>query len=250
MRVIRRAITCFGVSLSLLLVTGSLAAQQISISSPSGGTRVTPGQTITVQVTAPPNAFRAVQLIAGPEVGITAPLQQPPYVFSLTIADLIGPIKLYRARYYWTRQRRVLGTGVAGFRKSEPVTSLSVPQDPIEFDFAGDQLQLQVSGVLADGSSIHLDHSSLVSYSSANSNIATVDGTGLVTAAGPGNTTVTVSYGGQSAQVKVSVPNSVRGDLNGDGRVDQDDLNMIFGGIKHCVNYIQRRPRLESRRQD
>ncbi len=52
-----------------------------------------------------------------------------------------------------------------------------------------------------------------------------------MTGVGAGNTNVVVSYGAQSVSIPVSVPRTIPGDLNGDGEVDQDDLNIILDAL-------------------
>jgi hypothetical protein len=92
-------------------------------------------------------------------------------------------------------------------------------------------MPLNVTATFADGTNLDITKSSLISYGSADSTIATVGPKGLVTAVGPGVTMVNVNYGTSSVHLKVSVPNSIRGDLNGDGRVDKDDLNIILAAL-------------------
>jgi hypothetical protein len=101
----------------------------------------------------------------------------------------------------------------------------------ISFGFTGDQVGLTVQGAFSDGSSVNLRQSTNTNFLSGNIAVATVNSTGLITAVGPGTTTVTVSNGGQIASVTVSVPNSLRGDLNADGKVDADDVNILLSAL-------------------
>jgi len=69
--------------------------------------------------------------------------------------------------------------------------------------------------------------SSRTTYSTSNPAVALVDDVGRIIAAGPGATTVRIQYGSIGATVPITVKDSPFGDLNGDGKVDQDDLNIL-----------------------
>ena len=113
----------------------------------------------------------------------------------------------------------------------EIVTGLSLGVSEINFGFTGDQVGLTVLATLSDGSSVNLTQSSRTTFSSGNIAVATVSSTGLVTAVSPGTTSITVSNSGQIAAATVSVPNSLRGDLNADGKIDADDVNILLAAL-------------------
>lgn len=52
--------------------------------------------------------------------------------------------------------------------------------------------------------------------------------TGVVTAVGVGTTRVLVRNGSQSGSVDISIPLSIRGDLNADNKVNVDDVNILL----------------------
>lgn len=94
-----------------------------------------------------------------------------------------------------------------------------------------------MSGTFSDNSTGDLTASTNITYASNNPAVATVNSAGIVTASGAGNTSIVVFYSGVAQQiVSVSVPNSVRGDLNGDGRVDTVDLNILDSYLNTPAN--------------
>jgi len=221
------------VSVILMLTSGlSLGQQTITITSPTNGTRVTPGQTITIQVsTASGASFIAVQVV-GEDIGFAPPLTAPPYSFTLTVpSNVVGPRNL-TALGITSPENGVFSPSVVIDSETDAIaTALHLNISQIFFQRSGQQMPLNVTATFTDGTSLDITKSSLISYSSADSSIATVDPNGRVTAVGPGVTMLNVNYGTLSVQLKVSVPNSIRGDLNGDGRVDKDDLNIILAAL-------------------
>jgi hypothetical protein len=217
----------------LILTSGLLLGQQaITITSPTNGTLVTPGQTITIQVaTATGASFIAVQVV-GEDIGFAPPLTAPPYSFTLTVpSNVIGPRNL-TALGVTSPENGIFSPSVVIDSETDAVaTALHLNISQIAFQRTGQQMPLNVTATFTDGTSLDITKSSLISYSSVDSTVATVGPTGLVTAAGPGATLLKAKYGTLSAQLMVSVPTSIRGDLNGDGRVDKDDLNIILAAL-------------------
>ena len=117
-----------------------------------------------------------------------------------------------------------------------PITSLKVQPANLQMDYVGDQANLVVFGIFSDGSSSEVTESSAVQYSAAAPNIAAISTTGVVTAMGPGTTNVLVTAGAVTVTVPVSVPQVVRGDLNSDGRIDTDDLNILDSALNTPAN--------------
>lgn len=65
----------------------------------------------------------------------------------------------------------------------------------LAFTAIGHQLPILVKGVFPDGSQLDITHSTRTHYSSSDVRIATVDGNGMVTAAGPGQATILIQSG-------------------------------------------------------
>jgi hypothetical protein len=84
----------------------------------------------------------------------------------------------------------------------------------IIFDFAGEQIPLELFAGFADGTTLSVTASSYVTYSSSNTAVATVDSTGLVTAVGPGSGSVTVTYALASNNNQIFVPVRVPNPVN------------------------------------
>jgi hypothetical protein len=217
----------------LMLTSGlTLGQQAITITTPTNGTLVTPGQTITIQVaTATGASFIAVQVV-GEDIGFAPPLTAPPYSFTLTVpSNVIGPRNL-TALGITSPENGIFSPSVVVDSETDAVaTALHLNISQIAFQRTGQQMPLNVTATFTDGTSLDITKSSLISYSCVDSTVATVGPTGLVTAVGPGATLLKAKYGTLSAQLMVSVPTSIRGDLNGDGRVDKDDLNIILAAL-------------------
>jgi hypothetical protein len=221
------------IAVILMLTSGLILGQQaITITSPTNGTIVTPGQTITIQVaTATGTPFVAVQVV-GEDIGFAPPLTTPPYSFTLTVpSNVIGPRNLTALGITSPENGIFSPSVVIDSETNATATALHLNISQIAFQRTGQQMPLNVTATFADGTNLDITKSSLISYGSADSTIATVGPTGLVTAGGPGTTLLKANYGTLSAQLMVSVPASIRGDLNGDGRVDKDDLNIILAAL-------------------
>jgi hypothetical protein len=123
---------------------------------------------------------------------------------------------------------------VVSVESNSSIAELIVAPTQITFGFAGQQIPLTVTGKFADGTSGDVTHSPLLSYSSGDVTVALVASDGIVTPVGPGatgSTQITITYRGQSRNLKVSVPNTIRGDLNDDKKLNQDDLNIILAAL-------------------
>lgn len=92
--------------------------------------------------------------------------------------------------------------------------------------------QLAVTGKYSDGITRDITQSSQTVFSSNNVAVATVSITGHVYAVAPGQTVINVSNSGMQASATIDVNIfPLRGDLNGDGDVDQNDLNAILKAL-------------------
>jgi hypothetical protein len=90
-------------------------------------------------------------------------------------------------------------------------TPIAIDAKPVLLNFTqiGSKLPLRATGTFADGSTLDVTRSTRTSYTSNNSQVATVDGNGIVTAVAPGQTFIlvqTVSSSVQSAAVMIQVP--------------------------------------------
>lgn len=105
---------------------------------------------------------------------------------------------------------------------SVPLTSISLSKTSTSI-IVGDSQTLSViynpSGTTDDKT---------VTWTSSNSNVATVSNTGKVTAKGIGEAVITAKVGNHTATCKVTVSNVKLGDVNGDGNIAILDAYLIY----------------------
>lgn len=223
----------FGFAFFVLVATTSAQqAPALQITSPTNGTTVTAGQSLNVSVVLAQGIHLSqVDVFGTVPLGDAGPLSSPPFQFVFNIPTNVP---------YGTYHLSAAGVDAAGNLYTsnplaisiEPISApvtLKVQPGKLGFQFVGQQLPLFVSGVFANGTVADLTQSSATTYSSTNPQIATVTSSGLVTAVGGSGagTSILVQRGSLTASVPVVVPTAFRGDLNGDGVVDQNDLNII-----------------------
>lgn len=178
----------------------------LQITSPARGTVANTGQTISITVTSPANLTFTVITILGPGGPVDAKTSVPA-TFSLTI-----PANAVPGSYLLTAVGNP-SAGPAVFSRPIPVTverpdePVSLSTNPPAYHFRqGEFDYLKVSGTFSDGTRFDVTQSSLLSFSSSNAAIVTVNAKGLVRAVAVGSATVTASYaGGPSRAVPVFV---------------------------------------------
>ena len=237
MSLLTTAVTC---GVCLLTQAVSADAQAIQITSPVPGSRVAPGGVVTVVASLSQGITVNQMIIIGEDpIGLSAPLAASPFQFSITIPTNIKP-----GLYHITAD--AIGSQGQDFQ-SQPTTidvepalginSLNTePKNLIRFRFVGDNLPVRVLGTLTNGTEVDLSSSTLISYGSSNTNVATVSQTGVVTAVGSGSAYIKISGAAVPFAIPVFVPNVIRGDLNGDGRVDIDDVNILDSFLNTPAN--------------
>jgi uncharacterized repeat protein (TIGR01451 family) len=210
-------------------VPPELRTDLLRIVSPADGAVVVPGQTITVVVeVAPGSPFTHIGVI-GENIGFSEPKTIPPFDFSLTIPNnLIGPKMLTAVGIISPGDGLFSQSVSVNIETAAALKELKISLRQIDFRFAGAQSALDVTGIFADGTSLNITKSAGTTYSSENDAVAIVDPTGLLTAVGPGTTNIIVAYGSQAVAVPVSVPKTIQGDLDANGRVNRDDLNILL----------------------
>ena len=219
-----------GFGLLLLLISRDAMAG-LRIISPVDGAVVAPGGTLTVTVAVDANSHYLNVRVLGEVIGLQGLAQgaaAPPYQFTFTMpADRIGPHQI--------TAMGAIGAGRADFsapvtidlETTAAITRLSANRARVTFDYPGQQIPLVVTGTTETGAALDVSHSSRIGYHSADRAVAMIAGPRLLTAVGPGSTTVTVAYQGLAVTIPVEVPKTIAGDFNGDGVVDQDDVNLL-----------------------
>jgi hypothetical protein len=210
----------------------------VQITSPASGTLVTPGQTVTVNVSAV-GTFQAVLLFAQDPFPDGGGLTAPPFQFSIAVPSNIAPGPYSLTATGVIAPGQVIDSPPITIDVENTAQVLAVQSNlgTLLFQFVGQQIPLTVSATFTGGGPAQtVSRSSLIQYFSNNTTVVSVSSGGIATAIGPGNTTITITYGGKSANVSVSVPASTRGDLNGDGKVDIDDLNILDSFLNTPAN--------------
>lgn len=209
-------------------------AQQpsIAIIAPAPGSIITSGDIISVTVVAStPSLFSAIQVV-GEDIGDSLPIVTPPFVFSLTVPkNIVGQKKLKAYGLLKSGGDVTSPPVVIDIEPSVPIIALLSSPESVGFQFVGEQRLITISGRLNDDSPLYLGKSSQLTMDSGDPNVAVVNTNGIITATGTGKTDILATYGTASVLIPVSVPTTVRGDLNGDGIVDDADLSIIQSAL-------------------
>jgi len=219
-------------------------APPLQVISPAPGAVVEPGGVVRVVVrVAQANRFDAVTAVLQDGTLEGRPLtgggQQDLEFFLQADNRRLGPSKV--SAWAIRKPRNPGQEADSAFAEPVPIKieteravtalEISAPRS-LHFDFPGDQYPLTVTGIFEDGSRMVIQDSSRVNFSEAAEQVAFVRPGGVVVAFGGGSTTITVTYGGKSLQIPVTVPVTIPGDLDGDKDVDEDDLNVIRAAIQ------------------
>lgn len=232
------------VSTILTLTSAVLLAQQgptLTLAAPADRTVVRPGQTIEFRVSVTNTQLLETVAIIGDEaLGGVLAIETASPVITATLTVPFGLV----SGYYRVTAFGMLRSG-GGQVASQPITLVALPPGPLSrligdrfqfLNYVGDQVFLSVSG---EGSETLPVDWRFLTFSSDDPNIVTVTPQGLLIAQSPGNTAITIRYpqgGGElSAEVAVTVRGSTSGDIDGDGRVDDDDLNTLRSWFGHSA---------------
>jgi len=168
----------------------------LQITSPSNSTGVPlfqEGQTYTITLSADPSV-QNIGVVTPPPLPGAQPTANP-LQFTLTLPTSIAPT-LYTIE--------AIGTTAGGLVEASPVqvdverqdAPVSLTVQPTFMTFSvGDTRSADLRGTFADGTTLPVRNSSFVTYTSEDTSIVTVASGGLMTAVGPGQTTVIVKYG-------------------------------------------------------
>jgi Big-like domain-containing protein len=189
---------------------GQQSTPLLQITSPADGTVVNPGQTISVAVASPANAsFSQVGIIGEDPIDFSSPAPSVPATFSVTIPSDIACRKfmLTAMGATTTGQSAHSATILIDVERPDMPTTLGQQIPALTFKALGQQFPLVLLAQFADGSILDVTESTYVTYSSANTAVATVDANGMVTGGSAGSTIITATYtlNGQTVQTTVPV---------------------------------------------
>lgn len=192
---------------------GQQNAPLLQIDSPTSGTIVNPGQTISVGVSSPANAsFSAIALIPEPPMSTSDVVQSAiPATFSISVPTDIdaGPHMLTAMGATTSGQTAQSATILIDVERPDMPTALSaqMPASQVTLEALGQQFHIILFAAFSDGSVLTVTQSSYVTYASSNTAIATVDANGTVTGISAGTATITATYtfSGQTVQTTLSV---------------------------------------------
>jgi hypothetical protein len=229
------------IALFLMVATSSMAkSQTLSITSPLNNALYHPGDTVVVTVDQPAGGYLTIgtdsHFLVSPQL-----LTSPPYSFFITLpADTSAGTYEISAITPATSPRdsiHAVATNIV-VEPNAPLggATLSVSPASLSFRYAGQSIPVEVY-LKQNGSSSDISDSSQLSAMSANSAIAAVQGVYVTAGTSVGATTVTFTLNGLSVILPVkNSTSSIRGDLNGDGRVDIDDLNILDAALNTPAN--------------
>ncbi len=150
----------------------------LQITEPSAGSIVNPGQTLTVKVTSPTlGLFPEVDLTGEDPIGFAGTISLLPGEFSVQIPKDIG-FGRYRLTVEGTPKsgkESIIATVEIDVERLDFPVSMSATLSGIELDSPGEQIPLEVLAQYSDGTTYVATSSSHISFSSANTEVATVN---------------------------------------------------------------------------
>jgi hypothetical protein len=194
-------------AMSIILALGALPcfaqSNLLQIVSPRSGTVVHPGETVVIAVIAAPSVSNVA--IESP-LGFSQRTNGQGLQFLLTIPSNTT-IGAYDVSAMGTADGSLAASPPISLQVDIPKSRFNMQTEPsvLRFDAPGETMPLHVIGIFANGSKMDMTHSTQMSYSSQNPQIATVDDQGIVTAVAPGSTRIVVNNGTYSYMVSTRV---------------------------------------------
>jgi len=214
----RQAISIVILFAGFSAIPGSAQQDRVRILSPSAGTTVRPGETVTIAVAADASIQKlaligqhplgAGQVVSGGLPGVVARGAggSRSVQFQLRIPTDIQP---------GTYRVTAMGTTSSGDLESQALTlDVERAEEPariwmepsmIQFTRLGEQIPVRVLGVFPDASQRELTRSNRTTYSSADPRVATISADGVVTSVGPGKTSIQVHTPTRDYSIPVTV---------------------------------------------
>ena len=191
-----------------VVAIGHLRAQTVQITSPASGTVVIPGQQVAVTVAdSPAGSFQDVLLLGQEPLGMSQPLSAPPYQFSFQIPSTIRPGSYNLTAVGVITPGQLVDSAPISLAVERPDTPTTLTSAPSTLSLPlGRTGYLHITGTYADNTTADLSRSTLTTYASDNTSVATVDTYGRVTSVGPGSANINITNAGVSISVPVTVP--------------------------------------------
>lgn len=208
-----RATVLLACVIAALIFSAQESSAQLQITSPTEGTIVNPGQTLSVTVTSSGNAiFTNVGVIGQNPIGLSDVATSLPAQFSLAIpADIALRSYMLTAMGTTSSGQSVHSeTILVDVERLDLPTSLAALLSSFSFQSLGEQVPIILTAKFSDGSVLDITESSYVTYASSDTTVATVNRHGMVTAVGAGSATVTATYALSGQQVQTAIPVKVR----------------------------------------
>lgn len=185
------------VSFAFSIVSPTSAQTLLQVTSPSNSSGIPvyqEGQTYTITLWADPS----VQNIA---VMTQFPLPDPqataiPLQFTLTLPTNITPgIYNIGAMGFTSSSDVEAAPAQVDVERQDAPVSLSAKPTFVTISSIGSSQPSNVLGTFADGSTLSLKNSTLITYTSDTPSVVTIAANGVMTAVGPGYATITIQYG-------------------------------------------------------
>jgi hypothetical protein len=209
----------FFILVSVRICLAGQSQPQLQISAPANNTIVAPGQTLSFSVTSPAGlAFNLVGVLGEYPFGFSDQATSVPAQISYTIPPVLA-CRRYRFTAAGTTTLGQTYESAAIFIDIErPDAPLSLESDisSLIFKNIGERHRLRLIATFADGTSLEVSESTYISFSSSNTNIATVDQHGSVTAVASGTAYITAIYTIGNNKTQIVVPVTM-GSSNGTG---------------------------------
>jgi hypothetical protein len=231
--------------IEILLIATSVsqvarAAAPLIITSPINGESVTSGQSLSISVTILSGTYpHGIAIIGGGPLGATGiqPVAGSTIRLTLAIPDNTPPGS-YSLTAVSADSRGVMVSSdpvsVTVGRPDLP-TILAISPPLIFFVYVGQRLPWTIFANFAGGVQTDVTQSPRLIADSENPKVAIVEH-GIVEAMGSGKTHINVRYGPIVKTIPITAPAYMRGDLNGDGKVDESDPAVIMDALHGEAN--------------
>ena len=206
--------------------------QSITLTVPQSQSRYDVGAQVTFEINASSNDLAGILLVqVGHPFSVVA--VDPPFTKATlkTTADMIGSVQFVASAVYHSGSAVTSQPVQLSVEPTSPPDSFQVSPAALTFSYRGEQHSVVVLGKV-QGQIASLSSSALLQMTVADPNIVSVGADHSVTALATGKTALSIRFGNASiATVPITVQTSKPGDLDGNGIIDQDDVNLLLASI-------------------